>query len=455
MKKATYLLALMLVFLPAIASAQFTINTPVDRSELGVWGEINSIAIQGDYAYVTDGKVGLHVVDITDPAMITEVGSFRTDGFSGKVVVEGDYAYVANTKRGLQVVDISDPESPSLTSEVTLNPEANDIAISGDYAYISGETGSLDIVNILEPDNPVHISSTVGYGAISSLKVDGDYVYLSGSSTLNEEDTQKGICIIDVSDPASPNQAADLFMGMPDVDVDIDVMDGFVYMGYGSDLMIVDVRNPNMPIGIFSMLSTFSVADIIFQDNYAFVVDLGGLMVLDIANPDRPVEAESFDTDVNYSQGAEVAVSGDYAYITDPYFGLKVVDISTLREDDREEDGQNGLSVRPDDAAELRTATLNAYPNPFNPLLTAAINLPDQSELRISLFNQLGQEVAVLADGSYSAGEQSFTLNASHMATGNYYLRAVGTGGQLAALYGRGRITRICLGSHRRNHVDS
>ena len=177
------------------------------------------------------------------------------------------------------------------------------------------------------------------------------------------------------------------------------------------------------------MQASLSITDIMIEDDYAFVVDVGGLLALDIANPVQPDQAERFGTDVNYDEGAEVAVSGDYAYITDSNFGLKIVDISTLREEDIEGDDQNGLSVRPDDAAELRVATLRAYPNPFNPLLTAAVNLPDQSELRISLFNQLGQEVAVLANGSYSAGEQSFTLNASKMATGNYYLRAVGSGG--------------------------
>ena len=66
----------------------------------------------------------------------------------------------------------------------------------------------------------------------------------------------------------------------------------------------------------------------------------------------------------------------------------------------------------------------SVFPNPFNPVTSVAIALPEQGELRVSVFNALGQEVAVLADGSFKAGYERFTFNASGFASGIYFVRA-------------------------------
>jgi hypothetical protein len=64
------------------------------------------------------------------------------------------------------------------------------------------------------------------------------------------------------------------------------------------------------------------------------------------------------------------------------------------------------------------------YPNPFNSTSTIQVTLPQHSNLSVAVFNMLGKRVLSLADSEFSVGTHSFTLDASELSTGLYFLRA-------------------------------
>lgn len=69
------------------------------------------------------------------------------------------------------------------------------------------------------------------------------------------------------------------------------------------------------------------------------------------------------------------------------------------------------------------------YPNPFNPSTTIRINLPHASKLTVIIYNVLGQEIAIMADGDYEAGKKSFVWNGADgrgqlLPSGIYFYRA-------------------------------
>lgn len=72
------------------------------------------------------------------------------------------------------------------------------------------------------------------------------------------------------------------------------------------------------------------------------------------------------------------------------------------------------------------------YPNPFNPSTNIAFSIPEEAEVTIRIFNTLGQEVALLAENYFSAGNHLIKFNGGSLSGGVYIytLNAVSVSGQ-------------------------
>ena len=61
------------------------------------------------------------------------------------------------------------------------------------------------------------------------------------------------------------------------------------------------------------------------------------------------------------------------------------------------------------------------YPNPFNPSTTIRFSLPTASDVKIEIFDLLGNSVKKLADNRYQAGVHTIKLDASDLSAGVYF----------------------------------
>ena len=67
----------------------------------------------------------------------------------------------------------------------------------------------------------------------------------------------------------------------------------------------------------------------------------------------------------------------------------------------------------------------SVYPNPFNPVLHVVVGLPETSELKMTIHNIMGQQVALLEQGTKVNGYHRYSFNADALSSGIYFVRAV------------------------------
>jgi hypothetical protein len=63
------------------------------------------------------------------------------------------------------------------------------------------------------------------------------------------------------------------------------------------------------------------------------------------------------------------------------------------------------------------------YPNPFNPSTTIGFSLPKASQVKINIYNMIGELVETLAEGTFEQGYHSIAFNAASIPSGTYVYR--------------------------------
>lgn len=67
------------------------------------------------------------------------------------------------------------------------------------------------------------------------------------------------------------------------------------------------------------------------------------------------------------------------------------------------------------------------YPNPFNPVTSIKFGLPEQSSVKLIIYDALGREVKALIDSELKAGNYSVDWNAADSPSGVYFYRLITT----------------------------
>jgi putative ubiquitin-RnfH superfamily antitoxin RatB of RatAB toxin-antitoxin module len=288
-------------------------------------GSIGDIAVAGNYVYLTNGN-NLDIIDVRTPSSSRLVGIYtNADGSVEKVTVAGNYAYLItfdsnNYNAGFSIVDISNPSSPTLKSSYYQEYlSASDIAVVGNYAYVVyNGGGDIFIYDVNNPSSPEIVGSS-GAGAESNnhIVVAGKYAYVIGD---DDDEAYTGFSIVDISNPSSPTIAGNYYNRYGSAHT-VAVSGNYAYLlndnvASNHYLSIVDIKDLSSPKLMSSTYSTVAW-DIVIVGNYAYIGDDDGLEIVDVSNPSSPTLIGTYDTDLDITG---VAVSGNYAYVTNNFY---------------------------------------------------------------------------------------------------------------------------------------
>jgi hypothetical protein len=256
---------------------------------------VQAVTIQDDYIYASFGPE-IAILDASNPAQPVRVGYIVLPDVLNQITLNSHYAYGVAPNGRLWVIDVANPAAPislgfykpaGFRKHLAVDPA---ITLVDRYAYLAaGE--SLYILDITNPAQPVEVGVYETYEYFSdSLAVVGNYAFVGKCHSSAEWPCPGSLQILDISNPAAPQQVA--FYELP---------------------------SPSSP-----------VAQVVIKDHYAFLVgnsdgrDQPGLWVLDITNLTQPVEVSSY-----ASGGAtDIVLNGSYAFLANRWQGLRIMNIS-------------------------------------------------------------------------------------------------------------------------------
>lgn len=220
-------------------SALAAVDTPGTAKRIDVLKDSNGDCqlISGScYAYVADGKGGLQILDLTNPAAPRIIGAADTllDAQAVRVVqvpaspAPRYYAFVAEGTAGVQVLDVTDPRNPVALNQGSFPVPSNttapfpgpatDIAIVRDpangnqcrqvaghcYAYIAAGKDGLRIQDLNPALNadfnlvrvPITVQTVATPRAASTVAISSDFSFAFVGYV-------NGVALIDIADPTA------------------------------------------------------------------------------------------------------------------------------------------------------------------------------------------------------------------------------------------------------------
>ena len=147
---------------------------------------------------------------------------------------------------------------------------------------------------------------------------------------------------------------------------------------------------------------------------YAFDVTTGKIVdsvgtQIELDSSNTPIWGDPASGGVFSPRGAAWSPDGNTMYLAD--FDYNVVQIYDRVSVGVEKDG---------DAIPNSFSLTQNYPNPFNPTTVINFTIPKASNVTLSVYNMLGQEVATLVNEQKPAGVYKATFDASQLASGVY-----------------------------------
>jgi hypothetical protein len=225
-------------------------------------------------------------LDLTGGTNATEIALYRT--------ASNTYAVVVRNSSGaaeLYVVDVTDPADISLVGSVDLGANANDVAVIGSHVVVASaaDTQELQVVSLSTPSVPAVVGTLDLTGATNANAVAGfgDTIFIGRVGGGNQE-----LYALSIATPSTPNLISGLELGTSIAKIVLAQNNSYIYAAAAADeFLVIDVSSPaSMSLaGSFNAaggadgtaVAAFSTSAVLGRGN-------GEIYVLNVSTPSSP-----------------------------------------------------------------------------------------------------------------------------------------------------------------------
>ena len=249
---------------------------------------------------------------------------------------EGDSALPAEPISESTALTLTPTTLPSPTAQPVFqhlgswstSREARNVFAQGDTAYIANGEDGLKIIDVSDPAEPEEVGSYPLENTQNVIVV-GDLAYILEQGLVRGGTAEKDrLVMLNVEIPSTPRLLSEY---TPEIGYshqslsNFTVDDQIAYLALNDSLIAVDVSDPSQPaaLGAFTFSSNIASPGVAVSDGIAYL-QANRLHVVDFRDPADPVEIGEFDA----GWGASIKVIAQKAYIATWDSGLVILDVS-------------------------------------------------------------------------------------------------------------------------------
>ena len=286
--------------------------TEISSVQLPVFSTWIDAIVYADTLYIFDYD-SFVMIDITDQQSPVLVGEFVNPfvGTTSRVSIEQGYVYLKTTLNRRTVIDLSSPHSPNLISSGLFAPR-----LLGTIDGVS-YSDEFEVLDMSDPSNPTALTPSIVTG-LSWFEQVGETVIGFGTQHQGQ--------IIDLSDPLNPVFVDDidlLYIGTPSY---FGMIGSLIYSADYSnpDLKVVDVSNPESHIDVasYDLLPDGIVRHMTINDGVVYTLDNQSLRAFQVTPTPMPATRQT--------QGRlnDVTLVDDLAILAMDGGAIEILDIS-------------------------------------------------------------------------------------------------------------------------------
>ncbi len=337
-------------------------NIPSYRSFIFLPTPSSGIVLMDDYAVMAMGSLGLGLVEISNPDLMSEVSLTPTGDVCRDLALLGTDHVVTAEWSAVRIYDLRDPTAPVGISGVAVT-QARTVAVSGDLVFVACGNLGLAIVDISNPSAPTFVKQVPVGGFVDQVAAEGNLVYLTGYLV--------GLVTVDVSTPSTSHIVDTLpLSGEP---IAIVIRGGYAYIPVKEAVTV----NPERP-------------------------DYDAMALVRLNGTDLPTVVDYFFPYEGYSTialGDDMVILGAENLYDLTLAQLQCPDVSDV-------------PISP--ATQLSLAT--PWPNPFNPRVSVRFSLPENLQGRLRVHDLRGNLVAEVWRGTGTGRDMNAVWNGTDKA---------------------------------------